>query len=77
MNALALAAAFVPRGILLPESVLYGHAFAVLSTFVAINTVMYAVLTIVKILPGVRLPRRRSGRRLRKETRSIYPDGPL
>ncbi|MEH0109533.1 hypothetical protein V6N00_07415 [Tersicoccus sp. MR15.9] len=77
MNIVILAAVAVPRGILLPESVLYGHAFAVLSTFVAINTVMYAALTIAKLLPAIHLPRRRNGRRLRAETRSIYPDGDL
>lgn len=44
MNAIVLAAAFVPRGIL---------------------------------LPAIHLPRRRHGRRLRAETRSIHPHGDL
>lgn len=48
-----------------------------LTAFVAINTVAYGALAIVKILPKVHpqdwLPRAYR----RTETRSIHPDGPL
>lgn len=70
MTAMMLA----PVGILLPESVLYSDFFADLATFVAINTVMYAVLAIGKILPRVYLGDLLPGQRRRRETRSIYPD---
>src|ERR1044072_5904128 len=40
-------------GVLLPESFLRSPFFAVLATFVAINTVMYLSLAIAKILPKV------------------------
>lgn len=67
----------VPTGVLLPASVLHSQGFAVLATFVAINTLVYVVLAASKVLPKVYvrdwLPRR--GRR--QETRSIHPDGPL
>ena len=41
----------VPAGILLPESIVHTEWFAILATFVAINTVMYAALAAAKILP--------------------------
>ncbi|TFD66524.1 hypothetical protein E3T47_07440 [Cryobacterium ruanii] len=59
---------------LLPESVLYSDFFANLATFVAINTVMYAVLAIGKILPRLYLSDLMPGQRRRHETRSIYPE---
>lgn len=63
-------------GILLPESTLGSGWFAVLSVFVAINTVMYVALAIGKVLPKVYprdwLPRRYA----RSQTRSIHPDSP-
>ena len=63
-----------PLGILLPESVLYSTWFAVLATFVAINTVMYVTLATLKALPAIR-PRDWFRRRyVRARTRSIYPD---
>ena len=62
------------QGILLPESVLGSTWFAVLSAFVAINTVMFVALAIAKILPKLYprdwLPRTYT----RAETRSIHPD---
>lgn len=62
------------QGILLPESVLQSTWFAVLSAFVAINTVMFVALAIAKILPKLYprdwLPRNYT----RAETRSIHPD---
>ena len=61
---------------ILPESVLQTTWFMVLSSFVAINTVMYVALAVAKILPKVRprdwFPRTYT----RAETRSIYPDTP-
>lgn len=61
----------------LPHAILTSEPFAVLMTFVAINTVMYAALSAAKILPPLHPGEwiRRSGRRA--ETRSIHPDGPL
>ena len=63
-----------PLGILLPVSVLNSDFFAILATFVAINTVMYAALAIGKILPRVHLGDLIPGQRRRSETRSIYPE---
>lgn len=64
----------VVLGIALPQWILQTRWFAVLATFVAINTVMYAALSIAKILPKIYvqdyLPRRYE----RSQTRSIYPD---
>ncbi|WP_417554938.1 hypothetical protein [Microbacterium sp.] len=64
----------VHSGILLPASLLYSDWFGVLSTFVAINTVIYVVLGIIKIVPKVSIRRRHSGASRRSETRSIHPD---
>jgi hypothetical protein len=62
------------QGILLPESALRTTWFAVLSAFVAINTVMFVALAIAKILPKLYprdwLPRTYT----RAESRSIHPD---
>ncbi len=59
----------------LPESILGAYWFAVLSTFVAINTILYVSMSMFKILPKPYLSDvvRPHGRRA--ETRSIYPDG--
>jgi hypothetical protein len=67
VSALALAT-------VLPESILGARWFAVLSTFVAINTILYVSLSIFKILPKPYFSDvvRRQGRRA--ETRSIYPN---
>lgn len=66
----------LPAGFLLPVELLYTDWFGVLATFVAINTVIYVVLGMIKILPKVRLPRYRGASR-RSETRSIHPDAPV
>jgi len=66
----------VPKGILLPESVLYSHWFSVLASFVAINTVIYLILGLTKILPVIRMKSDR-GRERRSETRHIDPDTPV
>jgi hypothetical protein len=62
-----------PEGILLPESFLRSEVFAVLAAFVAINTVMYVVLAIAKMLPKAYVSDWFSGRNRRGETRSIHP----
>ena len=58
----------------LPESILGIPWFAVLSTFVAINTILYVSMSIFKILPKPYLSDvvQRHGRRAK--TRSIYPN---
>ncbi|MHA7262222.1 hypothetical protein ACX80W_03345 [Arthrobacter sp. TMN-37] len=64
----------VPLGLVFPESILDSEVFAVLATFVAINTVMYAALAIVKVLPKAHVPGWLRPRRERSENRSIHPD---
>ncbi|PPL19204.1 hypothetical protein GY24_07000 [Microterricola pindariensis] len=59
---------------LLPESVLQSEWFAVWATFVAINTLMYAALSIAKILPKIYPSDWVHKRNRRAETRGIYPD---
>ncbi len=61
-------------GLLLPESLMETRWFAVLSTFVAVNTVLYLTLAIVKILPKAYLSDWIDHRNRRAETRSIYPE---
>jgi hypothetical protein len=62
---------------MLPHSVVESEPFAILGTFVGINTIMYATLAIAKIMPKLHptdwLPR---GNR-RSETRSIFPDADI
>jgi hypothetical protein len=63
-------------GILLPESILHSSFFVILATLVALNTVIYAALSVVHILPKwFRMSWLRHQRK-RGVTRSIYPDGP-
>ncbi len=61
-------------GILLPESTLHSAWFAVLSVFVAVNTVLYLTLAIIKLLPKAYVSDWIDRRNRRVETRSIYPD---
>ncbi|GAB2721982.1 hypothetical protein ACX801_10145 [Arthrobacter bambusae] len=68
--------ASLPAGILLPEEILHSDWFAVLATFVAINTLMYGALAIAKILPKVHPGDWIRTRNQRSETRSIHPDAP-
>jgi hypothetical protein len=63
-------------GILLPQTFLQSPFFAVLATFVAINTVMYLALAVAKLLPKVYVSDYLSGANRRGETRSIHPDRP-
>jgi len=67
----------LPTGILLPESFLHSQFFLVLATFVAINTIVYVVLSIAKMLPKIYLSDWFTGPNRRAETRSIYPDAPV
>jgi len=59
----------------LPESILHTHWYAVMSSFVAINTILYVSLSIFKILPKVYLSDYLKRGDRRSETRSIYPNG--
>jgi len=62
-------------GFLLPEGLMQSRWFAILSTFVAVNTVLYLTLAIIKILPKAYLSDWVDHRNRRSETRSIYPEG--
>jgi hypothetical protein len=73
VNPLALAGSLAT---VLPESTLGTHWFAVLSTFVAVNTVLYVTLSIFKILPKPYLSDVLQNYSRRTETRSIYPSRP-
>lgn len=64
-------------GVLFPSSVLQSDTFAILAAFVAINTVMFAAISVAKILPKVHPTDWFHARNRRAETRSIYPDSPL
>lgn len=61
-------------GVVLPESLMSTQWFAVLSMFVAINTVLYLTLAIIKLLPKAYLSDWIDQRNRRVETRSIYPE---
>jgi hypothetical protein len=61
-------------GLLLPPSVLDSRWFATLSMFVAINTLLYLTLAILKLLPKAYLSDWVDQRNRRSESRSIYPD---
>jgi hypothetical protein len=65
-----------PLGIVLSDSILRSEGFAVLAAFVAINTVMYVVFAVAKMLPKVYVSDLVSRRNRRIETRSIHPDVP-
>jgi len=72
----ALPAVDVTSGILLSESLLSSHWFAVLMAFVAINTIMYTALAVSKSLPKIHVADYLPRRAYRSETRSIHPDAP-
>ena len=61
-------------GSVLPAELMHSHWFAVLTTFVAVNTVLYLTLAIVKILPKAYVSDWIDRRNRRAETRSIYPE---
>ena len=58
----------------LPQSFMHDPWFATLSMFVAINTVLFLTLAIIKLLPKAYLSDWVDQRNRRSETRSIYPD---
>lgn len=64
-------------GVLLPAEVLQSTWFAVLTTFVAINTVMYVALAIAKLVPRMHPSGWFRTRNERSETRNIDPDAPI
>ncbi|MEC5184228.1 hypothetical protein RCH12_001690 [Cryobacterium sp. MP_3.1] len=65
-----------PTGILLPDSAVATHFFAIFSAFVGINTVIYVVLAVAKILPKIYLTDWLGGRNRRSVDRSIYGADP-
>jgi hypothetical protein len=58
----------------LPENIMHTPGFAALSTFVAVNTVLYLTMAIIKLLPKAYLSDWIDQRNRRSESRSIYPD---
>lgn len=58
----------------LPESIMHTPWFAALSTFVAVNTVLYLTLAFIKLLPKPYMSDWIDQRNRRCETRSIYPE---
>ena len=76
MSDVDVSVANVRTGILLSESLLSSHWFAVLMAFVAINTIMYTALAVAKSLPKIHLTDYLPRRAYRAETRSIHPDAP-
>jgi hypothetical protein len=69
-------AAVLPTGVLLPESILHTDSFKILATFVALNTLMYATLAVLKVLPKGYALSWFSGLNRRAQNRSIYPEPP-
>lgn len=65
-----------PIGIVLPSSLLGTSFFSVLSTLVALNTLIFVTLAVAKMLPRISLSELFGRRGRRQETRSIYPDAP-
>jgi len=57
-----------------PEVASHPMILDVLAAFVAINTLMYMCLAIVKMLPQLHLPKFLRRPYSRAETRSIFPD---
>ena len=70
------AAALNGHGLLFDSSFLHSSAYAVLNAFVAINTVMFLALAIVKLLPKIYISDWISSRNQRGESRGIYPEQP-
>jgi hypothetical protein len=64
------------EGLLLPESFMQTRFFVILATLVALNTVIYAALSVIHLVPKWLKPSWLRGWRPRGMTRSIYPDGP-
>ena len=65
--------------VVFPSTWLNSPWYTTLTAFVAINTLLYVVLSISKILPRIHPTTwisRGNGASRRRETRSIYPDDP-
>lgn len=69
-------AAILPAVGLLPEWILHTDSFQILATFVAINSLMYATLAVLKVLPRGYALSRFNGRNRRGDNRSIHPEPP-
>ena len=67
-------AAILPAVGLLPEWILHTDSFQILATFVAINSLMYATLAVLKVLPRGYSLTRFNGRNRRRDNRSIHPE---
>jgi hypothetical protein len=64
------------QGILLPESFMQSRFFVILATLVAINTTIFAALSLMHLIPKwIRAGWLRRNRK-RRITRSIYPESP-
>ena len=66
--------AFLLLANVLPQSFMHDPWFAALSMFVAVNTVLYLTLAIIKLLPKAYLSDWVDQRNRRSESRGIYPD---
>lgn len=62
-------------GLLFPETIMQSGWFTQLSAFVAVNTVLYVTLAIIKTMPKLYLSDWVDRRDRRTENRSIFPDG--
>lgn len=65
------------HGVLFPQSILDHPVVAVLAAFVAINTLVYTVLAMGKLLPKLYLSDVIHHRNRRSETRHIDPTAPI
>lgn len=64
------------NGLLLPESFMQSSFFVILATLVALNTVIYAALSLIHVIPKWFRSSWLRRNRTRQITRSIYPDAP-
>jgi hypothetical protein len=69
-------ATVLPTGIFLAASILHTGSFKMLATFVALNTLMYATLAVLKVLPKGYGLSWFNGFNRRSQNRSIYPEPP-
>lgn len=66
----------IREGLLLPETFMQTRFFIILATLVALNTVIYGMLSVIHVIPKLFKAKWLRGHRTRSMTRSIYPDGP-
>lgn len=64
------------EGLLLPDAFMETRFFVILATLVALNTVIYAALSVVHVIPHWFRSSWLRRNRKRSMTRSIYPDAP-